>query len=153
MRVGIGESQLHGFDLQMLTRGAVHRMSRHINVLQNTEGDERRDALAVRRDLVQPVPVDLHADGLHPLGRKRFEIRDAHRAAVLCRMCRRRRRDLAAVKGGALRHRDPRERAGRARECEALADLGCAPAGHERFSKAWQVLQIRHGGRPLFLHD
>ena len=115
-------------------------MRRYVHVLQNTERNERRDALPVRRDLVQPMAVNIHADGLDPLGRKRLEVRHAHRAAVLGRMRRRGRRDFAAVKRGALRHRDPRQRTRRAQEFEALADLRCAPAGHEGFSKAGQRL-------------
>src|SRR5580692_13183855 len=57
MCIRVGKAQLHRFDLQMLARGAVHRMSRHTHVLQDTERNERRDALPVRWNLVQTVPI------------------------------------------------------------------------------------------------
>ena len=53
--VGVGEAQLHGLDHQVLALGAVDRHRGDVEVAQDAERDQRRDALPVRRDLVQAV--------------------------------------------------------------------------------------------------
>ena len=66
--VGVGKGELHGLDLQVLGGHAIHRQGRHVEVLQQPQGHQRRNALAAGRYFVQGVaPVGL-ANGLHPLG-------------------------------------------------------------------------------------
>ena len=66
--VDIGKSQLDRFDLQVLRIGAVHRQLGDVEVLQDAQRDQRRDALAVGRDLMQRVAAIVLADRLDPFG-------------------------------------------------------------------------------------
>src|SRR3979411_150670 len=109
----------------MLACRAIHRMGRDVHVLQDPERNECSDALTVRRNLMQLIAIGLDADGLHPLGRKRFEVRYPHRSSVLCRMRRRCRRNLAAIEGRTMRVSDGPKGTGRLGKYEPLADARC----------------------------
>ena len=64
---GVGEGELHRFDLQVHAVGPVHRVRAQVEVGEDAERDQRHDALAVGRDLVQGVAAIIHIEGLNPL--------------------------------------------------------------------------------------
>ncbi len=66
--VGVGKPQFHRFNLQMLSCRAIHRMVRDVHMLQDAERNQGRDPLTVRRDLVQPMTIDIDANRRHPFG-------------------------------------------------------------------------------------
>ncbi len=152
VRVDVGERELHRLDLQVLRFGAVDRQRLDVEVAQDAERRQRRDALAVGRDLVQAVAVGVDADRLHPFRPVLGEVAHGHGAAVLPRVRGRRGGDLAAVERGAARRGDRAQRSGRCGKGEALADLrrpamrqeGVGPAGHRA--------KQRRRGDPLLLH-
>ena len=47
--MGIGERELHGFDLLVLRFDAVNRQRAHVELFKNAERDQRSNALPVRR--------------------------------------------------------------------------------------------------------
>ena len=54
--MGVGEPQLHGFDLEVQRAGVVGRNRGEIEVSKDAKGDQGRDALAVGRYLVERGP-------------------------------------------------------------------------------------------------
>ena len=60
--VGVGEGELHRFDLQVQGGRAVDRVRREVETMEDAQRDQRREALAVGRQLVQaqPVVVEMH---------------------------------------------------------------------------------------------
>ena len=153
VRVDVGEGELHRLDLQVLRLGAVDRQRLEVELAQDAERDQRSDALAVRRDLVQAVAVRIDADRLDPLGRERGQVARLHRAAVRARVGGNRSGDLALVEGGAARRGDRAQGARRGREREALADLRRPAVRQERLGPAGLRREQRRRRQPLPLDD
>ena len=80
--VDVGKSQLHGLDLHVLRVNAVACQARHVKVPQNAQGDQRGDALAVGRNLMQRVAPVVLRQRLDPLGLVGRQVRGAQAAAV-----------------------------------------------------------------------
>ena len=145
----IGEGELHRLDLQVQAVGAVHRVRAQVEVLEDAERDQRHDALAVGRDLVQRVAAVVHLERLHPVGPVRREVGGAHRAAVLLRrrldLC----GELAAIERLALRGGDLFQRRGMFLEDEPFSGARRAAARQERLGEAGLVLQLGDLRLPL----
>ena len=56
------DADLQRLDLQMQHLGAVRREAVEVEPVQNAERDQRRDALAVRRQLVDAMAAELDVD-------------------------------------------------------------------------------------------
>ncbi|KAG1251881.1 hypothetical protein G6F68_012052 [Rhizopus microsporus] len=69
VRIDVGERQFHGLDQQVLGIGMVDWAGRQVEVLQDAQRDQRRDAVAVGRDLMQGVAAVRLADRRHPFRR------------------------------------------------------------------------------------
>ena len=97
MRAHVADAELHRLDLQMQHLRAVGRKPDDVEALENAERDQRRDALAVRRQLVDAVAEEFDVDRLDPVARVRGEILRRDVAAVARRLARDRLRELAAI--------------------------------------------------------
>ena len=155
MAIDVGKSQLHGLDLQMLRGHAVHRQAGHVEAIEDAEGDQRRDALPVGRDLVHRVVAVVLGDRRHPLGLPGRQVGLGHGAAVGLGVRGDGRGHLATVEGLTLRLRDLAQRACGIRESEALTDMRLAAMRQEglRETGLRGDLAQAGGGRPLVLHD
>ena len=155
MAVDVGEGELHGLDLQVLRGHAVHRQRRQVETVEDAQGDQRRDALTVGRDLVQGVVAVALLDGRDPLRAVGGEVGGGHRATVGLRMRRRGLGDLAPVESLTAGLRDQAQRARRLGEGETLADVRRAAVGQEGLGEAGLRgdLRQRRGVGPLLLHD
>ncbi len=154
MLVDIGEGQLHRLDLQMLRLGAVDRQRADVEVAQDAERNQRRDALAIGRNLVQAMTPDVEADRVDPFRLVGGEIGQRHRTAVAGRVRRDRLRDLAAIEGLALARGDGAQGTRRGRESEPFADLGRTSLRQKGFGPTGLRLQERCRRDPLLLdHD
>jgi hypothetical protein len=151
--VGVGEAELHRLDLQVLAERAVDRQRAEVEMAGDAEGDQRGDALAVGRDLVQAMAPGVDADRVDPLGLERGEVARGHRAAVGRRVPGRGFGDLAAVEGGAARLGDRLQALRRGAELEALAHLRRPALGQEGLGPARLALEQRRRRDPLLLHD
>src|SRR5215813_14077964 len=60
-------------------------MRAQVEVVEDAERDQRDNALAVGRDLVQSVTAVVHLERLHPVGLVRLKVGRAQRAALLLR--------------------------------------------------------------------
>ena len=150
--VGVGESQLHRLDLQVLRIRSVDRHAGEVELLQDAERYQRRDALPVRRNLVQRVAAVVAADRLDPLGLEVGEILGRDGAAVGRRKLLDRLRDLAAIESLALALGDQPQRARRGLELEQLAHFGRPAPGQGALGKAGELAEFRGGVGPLLLH-
>ncbi len=106
----VGESQLERFDLQVHTVGGIDWQRRHIELLQDPERDQRDDALAIRRYLVDGVTTVGSADGADPIGAVCGKVTGAHDTAVGARVGLEFRREFATVEGLAVGRGDLLER-------------------------------------------
>src|SRR5262249_14423461 len=86
--------------------GAIHGMRAQVEVAEDTKRNQRDNALAVGRDLVQSVAAIVHLERLHPVRPVRLQVGRAQRAAVLLRRRLELFRKLAAIAGLSLRGSD-----------------------------------------------
>ena len=70
MRAHVADPELHRLDLQVQHLRAVGRKSDDVEPLEHAERDQRRDALAVRRQLVDAMAEEFHVDRLDPVARR-----------------------------------------------------------------------------------
>ena len=75
MRPHVPNPELHRLDLQVQELRAVGWKSDDVEPFEQPKRDERRDALAVRRKLVDAVSEKFHVDRLDPVAGVRAEIR------------------------------------------------------------------------------
>src|SRR5262245_57898991 len=81
-------------------------MRAQIKVVEDAERDQRHDALAVGRDLVQGVTAIVHREWLHPVGPVRLQVGGAQRAAMFLRRRREFFGELTAIECLSLRGGD-----------------------------------------------
>ena len=103
--VHVGKGQLHGFNLQMLRVHTIYRQTGHIKLVQNADGNQRRNALAVRRDLVQRVAPVVFTDRFDPFRLIVSKVFECVATAVGLRELNDRLGDLATVKCAAFSSR------------------------------------------------
>ena len=65
--VDIGEGQFHRFDLHMLRIHTVALQRSQIKVVQYAQGNQRSNALSVRRNFMQGVTTVVHGNGFDPI--------------------------------------------------------------------------------------
>ena len=128
----LGEGELHGLNLQVHRLGVLRPVPPDGQVAQDPEGDERREALAVGRQLVDA--------GVEVVGRQRFDpghlvgrqvlLREG--AAFRARGARDARGDLPAIEGAPVGGANLFERAREVGEAHAGAGCGRAPPRQER---------------------
>ena len=150
--VEVGESQLHGLDLQVLR---LHRVDRHVGNVEafdDAQGDQGGDALSVRRDLMQLVAAVGTGDRLDPFRAVGAQVFQRHGGAAFLAEGGDALGQLAFVEIAALGGGDAAQRVGRVRKAEVLADLGRAALGHEGLGVARLVAQFIGGGGPLVRH-
>ena len=151
--VGVGEGQLHRFDLQVLRLDAVHRQAADVERFQQAKRHQRRDALAVRWNLMHAVARVVVRDRVHPVGLVAGQVARRHAAAVRRRMGFQRLRDLAAVVGLALGVGDLAQRLARVGHHEAFTRRRRAPMRHEGLREAGQFFEHRHLQAPFVRDD
>ena len=134
--IGVGETEFHRLDLQMLGLRAVRRETGQIEVIENAERDQRRDALAVRRQFVGGVAAIILRDGIDPFRLVGGEIGRRHHAAFVARMTLDRFRDLAAIQRRAACLGDLSQRFGGGGKSEALTDFRRPALGQKGFLEA-----------------
>ena len=91
--------------------GGIDGQSRHVEVFEDTQRNERAYALAVRRDFVQRVTTVVLPDRLDPVALVGGQIGHRHRAAVQLRVGDDFFGKVALIKRFALGFRDAFERA------------------------------------------
>ena len=74
MRAHVADPELHRLDLEVQQLRAVGRKPDDVEPFEDAERDQRRDALAVRRQLVDAVAEEFHVDRLDPVDDVRVEI-------------------------------------------------------------------------------
>ena len=84
--VDVGEGQLHGLDHQVLRFRMIDGARGQVEMLQDAKRDQRRDALPVRRNLVQRVAAIGLADGRNPFRRVVPQVRQGQRGLVRLRV-------------------------------------------------------------------
>ena len=153
--VDVGKGQLHGFDLQVLARHAIHRQRRHVEVLQDPQCNECGDALPVGRNFVHRVAAVVLLNRLDPLGPVGREVGGRHRTAMglgvrCCGFG-----HLASVEGFALGAGNQFQGAGGVVELKALAHTRLAAARQKSLREAGLCGDLAQGGcvAPLLLHD
>ena len=82
MLAHVADAELHRLDLQMQHLRAVGREADDVEPLENAERDQRRDALAVRRQLVDAMAEELDVDRVDPVASVRREVLRRDAAAV-----------------------------------------------------------------------
>ena len=82
----VGKGQLHGLDLQVHAVHAVEVLLAHAQLVQHAQRHQRRNALAVGRNLVDHRVAELLRHRAHPVGLVRGQIFLAHHAAAGPRM-------------------------------------------------------------------
>ena len=131
----IGHANLGCFDHQMLERLVVGAHRFKIEALEDAEADQRRQSLAIRRDLVHAVAAEIDADWRHPVGRVRREVVERQGAAVFRGGRRDRFGKLAAIEGFAVRFSDRLQRRRMRPAAEEFARLWRAAIGQEGFGE------------------
>jgi len=76
LRIGVGE--FHRLDLQMQALHRIRLKACQIELTQDSQRDLRRDPLAIRRNLVQRLPVVVQFERRHPLRLVRGQIIRRH---------------------------------------------------------------------------
>ena len=123
--------------------------TRRSKLLEDAERDQRHDALAVGRDLVQGVAAIVHLERLHPVGPVRRQVGGAQRAALLLRGCLELGSELAAIERLSLRGGDLFKGQCMFLENEPFSGARRASSRQERLGEAGQVLQLIDLGLPL----
>ena len=141
--IDIGEGEFHRFDLQVHAVRGIHRQLGDIEVLENAQRDQRRDALAVGRNFMQRVAAVIDADRFHPVVFVIGQIVHRHRAAILFGPGNDFFGEVACVKRFTFGLGDPRQGFGLSREGEFFTRCRRAPARHEGFSVSWLIFQFR----------
>ena len=137
----IREAQLRRLDRPMHRFNVIDRMIAMAQPLEDAEGDQRRDALAVRRQFVDDRARIGFRQGADPIGGMRAEVVHRHRPAMLPRasddpLC-----QVAMVEGGPIRQRDALQRVRLGWRSEDLTGARRAPQRHEAVGEAWLVTQ------------
>ncbi len=145
----VGEGELHRLDLQVHALDRVDRHRRDVEILEDAERDQRDDALAVGRDLVQRVAAIVLLERPDPVVLVRREVRGAHRRAVLLRERLDFLGELAAIERFAARRGDLLERRRVLGQLEHLAHRRRLAAGQERLGEAGMNLELGRLRRPL----
>ena len=127
--VHIGKCELHGLDLQMLGRCAIHRMARQIESVQYAQRNQRCDALPVGRDLVQGIASVVAGNGRNPFRAVCCQIRQRQAAALGLREGDQRLGNFARVERLALCGPDGAQRTGCGGKLEQLTHLRRAAQG------------------------
>ena len=114
-----------------------------VEVLEDAERDQRHDALAVRRDLVQGVAAIVHLERLHPVGLLCAAKSDARIAAVvLPRVGLDFFGDRAAIERLAARCAMLSRTSAWLFQVKRSPGRGARPSRHERFGEPGLVLQL-----------
>ena len=151
--VDVGEGQLHGLDHQVLRFRMIDGARGQVEMLQDAKRDQRRDALPVRRNLVQRVAAIGLADGRNPFRRVVPQVRQGQRGLVRLRVGHEFVGGLALIEIPARAGGDAAQGRRGALQHEVLADLGSATARHEVRGKAGLGLQDVGLRSPFALHD
>ena len=150
--VHIGKGQFHGFNLQVLAVYAVQRQAGDVKVLQDAQGDLRRDALPVRRNFMQRVASVVFSQRRDPFGAVSSEVGGRHGTAVVTRMRCCGSGNFALIKRRAFGFSNQTQRLRSRRKLKQLAHIRRAAVRHECLRKAGQLTQDGRGRRPLLLH-
>ena len=132
MQVRLAEGELDRFDRQVRARSIINAVAIDAHALEQRQRDERRDALAIGRDLMQSSAAESHRDRCHRFGRVRSQIIEPHGAAIGACHGIDRLRKLAVVEITAGGRADALERARMIRQADALARVRCATVDRER---------------------
>src|SRR5262249_1036493 len=124
-------------------------MRAQVEVVEDTERDQRDNALAVGRDLVQGVTAVIHLERLHPVRPVRRQVGGAQRAALL--LCRRLElfSKLTAIERLSLRGSDLFKGQCVFFENKFFARARRASSRQKRLRKTGLFLQVRALGLPL----
>ena len=151
--IDIGEGELHRLDLQMLRRDRVDRLRAEIEILEDAERHQRRDALAVGRNLVDRIAVVIVRQRRYPVAAMRIEIGERVGAPVRARMRDHRFGQLAAIERLAAAGRDFLQRSRHRGGGEDLAGLRRPAARQEVLGETSTCAEYRHGLGPLLGDD
>ena len=80
--VDIGKREFHGFDLHMLRIHAVTLQCGEVKVIQYAQGNQRGNALSVRRNFMQGMATVIHGNRRHPFRLVGGKVRGFQCAAV-----------------------------------------------------------------------
>ncbi len=147
--LGVGECEFHRLDLQVDAVRGIDWQRSHVEVLKDSEGDQRDDALAVGRYLVHGVPPVSTGDGADPVGAMRGEVAGPHGSTVGGRVGYEPGRQFAAVERLAVGCRNGLQRCGMVGQCDQLTRPRCSPAGHEGLGESGLRFKERHLSSPL----
>jgi hypothetical protein len=120
----------------MLGFRAVGCQTRQIEVIENAERDQRRDALTVRRQFVDGVAAIILRDRIDPLRLVSGQVGRGHHAAFGLRVTLDGFRNLATIQRRAARLGDLPQRLGGSGKGEAFADFRRPALGQEGFLEA-----------------
>ena len=143
--IGVGQCQLDGLDLHMQAVGRVRRMRRQVFVVENAQGDQRRQALPIGGNFVQSVAAVVLARGADPIALVRRQIVGVKLCAVRCRGGGHLLGQVATVIGLALRLGNPLQRPRLVGTGKFLTRLRNSPPRHKGLGKT------RHLGQDLRL--
>ena len=118
-------------------------------MLQDAEGDQGHDALAVGRNLVDGVAAVVGVDRAHPVGAVRGEVAGAHDATVGSRVCLEFCRELSAVEGFSLCCRDLLQGGRMVGKGEQFAGFRGPPMRQERVGEPGLGFEQRNLRGPL----
>ena len=140
--VQIRKGQLHGLDLQVHAIHAVQRLRSRAQLVQHAQRHQRRNTLAVGRDLVDHRVTELLRHRSHPVGLVRGQIFLAHHAAAGPRMLDHLPGQRAAVEGLAHGLGNLFQRARMGFAPEHFTGPGSAATGQKALGKAGLVAQF-----------
>ncbi len=133
--------------------GRIDRQGAEVETLEDAQRDERRDALAVGRELVHVVAAVALVDRRDPCGLVVAQVLRGQCAAAGMRMRGEALGERAFVEVAAVRLADAAQRGGRIAQDELLAYFGRAAGWHERLRVAGLAVQLGDGRRPLVRDD
>ena len=151
--VDVGKGALHCLDLQVPTLRRIGVQGGQIEVLEDAQGHQRRDALAIGGNFMQAMAVVVHADGAYPVRTVLGEVRQGHGAAIGLSVGHQPGRCFALVEIASSGGRDPAQRGSGRGMNEALSNGGCAPTRQEMLGKARLILEDVDMGLPFAMHD
>ncbi len=133
--IGLGPCQLHRLDLYVDAVSSIHGVLSDLDMLQQAQGDEGCETLAIRRDLVKMVAAIHLRHRRHPDGLVGGQILQREQATRLAGVSHDALGQLTAVEGLPFRPGDGLQRGGLVGTCEALPGMWRLPLRQKRRCK------------------
>ena len=149
MAIDVGECELHGFDLQVQAFDGIRGGATEIEMFQDTERDQRRDALAIGRNFMHAITAISLADRFDPVRLVRGQIIEIQCTPACGTESGDALREGAAIERFSAGARDFRQGVGLFGKPEQFADTRGAATAHEGLREAGLILQARDLRFPL----